>query len=522
VRRVSNRFLYSFLAGSVALLVSYVGRLWLDSAFIPELASQTFFAYVPTWLESSATESLGVLAKYTTFVVAIILTLGVYVILGYYLLSRFDRLGAKSPLGRTLVGGLFSYIVLLLLGSLLLLLTPVTSVPLTFTSLAVGLLTPQLAFGFVLSYLYSQTERSEHKKEPTLSEEPKDIRRRFYIKAGVGAAVALGLLLAGVDLFLPKTKPVSELNNEVQTFFMNEVMSNPEFYRVDINIEAPKVDVSSWRLPVTGLVANPLNLTYGELTSMPSVEQYNTLQCISNNVGGDLISNAKWRGVRLQDMLRLAAVSQSAVYVVFKCYDGYDVGIPIERALQAGTILAYQMNDAPLPPEHGFPIRAIVPGLYGQHNAKWITAIEVVGEVYQGFWQRRGWANDATYNTVSTIVIPGSSPLRSRFILPSTDNAVQEGVIPVAGIAFSGDRGIAKVEVSTDGGNTWQQASLKDPLSNYTWVLWKLDWNPTSTGSYRLVVRATDGEGNIQISTISGPFPSGATGYHVVDVDVVA
>jgi hypothetical protein len=153
-------------------------------------------------------------------------------------------------------------------------------------------------------------------------------------------------------------------------------------------------------------------------------------------------------------------------------------------------------------------------------NCKWITSIEAVSGVYQGYWQVRGWENDAEYQTGSEIVIPGDAQVGLRFGINGSGN-VALGLVPVAGLAFAGDRGISKVEVSTDGGETWTTASLTDPLSNYTWVFWSSQWNPPAVGSYKLMVRATDGTGAVQTAVISDPFPNGATGYHVVDISVV-
>jgi Oxidoreductase molybdopterin binding domain/Mo-co oxidoreductase dimerisation domain len=253
---------------------------------------------------------------------------------------------------------------------------------------------------------------------------------------------------------------------------------------------------------------------------LPSVEEYATLECVSNNVGGDLLSTALWKGPRLKGILDAAGVSPNADYVVFKCYDGYDVGVPMERALLDGTLLAYEMNGAELPTEHGYPVRAIVPGLYGMMNAKWVTEIELVGQPYSGFWQRKGWTNDAHYQTESTILSPGTSPLRDRFPVPSGVTDIAGNSVPIVGVAFAGDRGISKVEVSTDGGNSWETASLQDPLSGNTWVLWNLNWNPPASGAYRLMVRATDKNGQVQTATMRNPFPDGATGYQVVDIRV--
>ena len=201
--------------------------------------------------------------------------------------------------------------------------------------------------------------------------------------------------------------------------------------------------------------------------------------------------------------------------------DGYDVGIPVDRALLDGTLLTFEINGQPLPTEHGYPIRAIVPGLYGMMNPKWITSIEAVNGVYEGYWQRRGWTNDANYETMSDVIVPGSAAVTERFNIQGS-NLVALGVVPIAGIAFAGDRGISKVEVSTDGGVSWMTATVKDPLSDYTWVLWSAEWNPPKTGNYKIMVRATDGDGNLQTATVTNPFPNGATGYHVLDISVVS
>jgi hypothetical protein len=221
-----------------------------------------------------------------------------------------------------------------------------------------------------------------------------------------------------------------------------------------------------------------------------------------------------------------------AKYIVFRCYDGYDVGIPIERGLSEGTILAYDMNGTSLTSEHGYPLRAIVPGLYGMMNPKWITEIELVDAIYEGYWQRKGWANNAKYNTHSFIVIPGNADVGKRIVniataassaiappSPSSTSSSSPEMVLIAGMAFAGDRGIAKVEISTDCGTTWKDARLKDALSPYTWVLWTVN-APMMTGNnhYKIIARATDKTGKVQTSEIADAFPNGATGYPVINV----
>jgi hypothetical protein len=175
------------------------------------------------------------------------------------------------------------------------------------------------------------------------------------------------------------------------------------------------------------------------------------------------------------------------------------------------------MNSAPLTSEHGYPVRAIVPGIYGMMNAKWITQIELVDTVYEGYWQRKGWTNKARYNTHSFIIIPGNSLVRKRFRNLEPSNIALNAMVPIAGMAFAGDRGIAKVEVSTDGGSTWKYAKIKDPLSQYTWVLWNAELDLTRNSKHKIVVRATDKAGNIQTDVYADPFPNGATGYDTVN-----
>jgi hypothetical protein len=285
---------------------------------------------------------------------------------------------------------------------------------------------------------------------------------------------------------------------------------------------------STWKLTVKGLVAKPIEMSYTELRNMSSIEEFATLECVSNKLDGDLISTAVWKGVRLKDILEKVQVSPRVKYIVFRCYDGYDVGIPIERGLQEGSILAYDMNGASLTAEHGYPVRAIVPGLYGMMNPKWITEIELVDSIYEGYWQRKGWANNAKYNTHSFIVVPGNADVGKRFsniaasgaTARSSPSSPSSEMVPIAGLAFAGDRGIAKVEVSTDGAATWKEARLKDALSPYTWVLWAAEVNTTGKANnhYKIIARATDKTGKVQTSEIADPFPNGATGYPVINV----
>ena len=521
-----RRFLLGLGAGAVAVALSFAIRYLFGGVFLPEVAVNALVSQTPGTVESVLVINLQSLAKYSAFAGAITINIVLYGLLAYALTG----VGKRSLADRLPLYALGAYVVSLGLTLLFLSLTQVLSTPQTIPSVAVALLPPQLVFGFALS----AGDRSVQTQRGVICEpvepigEPRrkfDRKRRLFIKAGLTTGVAAVLLYFGVNLLFAKPNTVQPNNpgsQDAQSLLRSqEVTPTDRFYRVDVNIFTPAVKVSDWTLRIFGLVDNPATLTYSQLSAMNSVEQYNTLECVSNKIGGDLISTAKWKGVRLKDVLHNAAVRSGATYVIFKSADGYDVGIPLDRALIDGTLLAYEMNDAPLSQDHGFPIRVIVPGYYGMMNAKWVTSIEVAKETYQGYWQQRGWANEAGYQTGSLIIAPGQSEIDARFGI-SGFSLIPPGMTPIVGVAFAGDRGIEKVEVSTDGGKTWMPASIKDPLSGYTWVLWTAEWNPPAVGKYKIAARATDKTGAVQTAVIADPFPSGATGYHIVDVGVTS
>jgi DMSO/TMAO reductase YedYZ molybdopterin-dependent catalytic subunit len=532
-------FVMGVVAGSLALTISFLLRIFAGGLFIPELAAQTLFSITPGVIESQSVGTLGSLAKYSAFAGATAVNLVLYGVLGVLLYGMYRRLVTKGYVVNVLQLSFFSYIVLFVLGMVLSEATEVQTQPLTIQLISLYLLPPHIAFGFSLYYMFQRlVARLELiDQENFITEHRTDLGRRRLLRAAVAGAIVSAALFYGVGVLFSKpskpsegrySEPAISLSGSgsifaepaLAPFVAAEVTPNGRFYKVDTNLITPVVDVNSWKLKVKGLVNDSLELTYEELKSLPSVEEYATLECISNKISDDLISTALWKGVSLKSLLEKAQLRPEATYVVFRCYDGYDVGIPIERGLLRETILAYEMNGVTLPADHGFPLRAIVPGLYGMMNAKWITEIELVNKVYEGFWQRKGWSNNAEYETHSTIILPGEA-LRSRFGDLSS-RIVLGSKVPIAGIAFAGDRGISKVEVSMDGGKTWETARIKDPLSDNTWVLWAIDWNPQVEGRYSIIVRATDKAGKVQEEKLQNPFPSGATGYHRVGITVEA
>lgn len=537
-------FLGGLAAGAVALAVSLLLRLFAGGLFLPEIASQTLFSLTPGQVESQAVGTLGPIAKYSALVGAVVANIILYGLISLLSLGILhNKLRLKGYVGNAIQSSLLAYVILLVVGVVLFALaeadvqTKLSSIRL----IAIFLVPSNIAFGFILSSFYERippgrpTKVTE--KQPASKTEI-DYKKRLLLRAGIASAVALPILYLGLgSLISPrqavqqspslllsqfqkssKSKPSGFEDPEVAPLLVSEITPTDLFYRIDKNPIVPVVMASTWKLTVKGLVTKPLEINYAELRNMPSVEEFATLECVSNKIGGELISTAVWKGIRLKDLLEKAQVMPSGKYIVFRCYDGYDVGIPLERGLFDGSILAYDMNGASLTAEHGYPVRAIVPGWYGMMNPKWITEIELVDQVYEGYWQRKGWSNNAKYNTHSFIAIPGNASVRQRFSGLATVSGVS-GMVTVAGVAFAGDRGILKVEVSNDGGITWKEARLKDPLSPYTWVLWTTQLNLNDNkGNHKLTARSTDKTGNIQTAELADPFPNGAMGYPVINV----
>jgi DMSO/TMAO reductase YedYZ molybdopterin-dependent catalytic subunit len=312
---------------------------------------------------------------------------------------------------------------------------------------------------------------------------------------------------------LPEPQSVATLPTGADLGIAGEtpiVMPNDQFYRIDTALISPNVDVSTWTVKVKGMVDHEVTLTYDQLIQLPIIEQYVTIACVSNYVGGNLVGNAAWRGVELRRVLAMAGVQSGATQLVGRSVDGFTVGMPVEWVMDESRtpMIAIGMNGQPLPRVHGYPARLIVPGLYGYVSAtKWLAELELTTfEAFSAYWVPLGWAQKAPILT------------QSRIDLPKNGASLRAGQVPVAGVAWAPDRGIVKVEVSIDGGD-WQAARLSTPISKATWVQWLYDWN-ASAGSHTIEVRATDGNQIVQTADRSEPAPDGARGHHRIGVSV--
>jgi DMSO/TMAO reductase YedYZ molybdopterin-dependent catalytic subunit len=370
----------------------------------------------------------------------------------------------------------------------------------------IGLLISYASYGAALLFVYRFLTGSAPIKERAPAGGP-PIKRRVFIASAAGVALA-----AAVGGLLYKLYQLATFSYDGKQYIgpdVQPITPTEDFYTVTKNVIDPDVAKSAWRLEITGMVERPRDYSYEDLRALPSMTQETTLMCISNWVGGGLMSNAVWNGLPLSSLIETAGPRPGVVEVMFRAVDGYTDTIPFEKAMDPATFVAYEINGAPLPQTHGYPARILVPGMYGEKSVKWITRIELVDHDAKGFYEQQGWGPDFVV------------PTRSRFDFPYYDQAIKFAPsIALKGIAFGGDRGVSRVEVSTDGGRAWQEAKIVYPGSRLTWALWSYDWRPAAPGEYRLVVRAADGTGELQKSEDRSTVPQGATGYHRVTVQL--
>lgn len=366
-------------------------------------------------------------------------------------------------------------------------------------------------------------------REPAELSEPRDPgRRRFFAWAGAAAGVGIlaaiggGLQRAGSQaaatarsLFrLPApavTAAAIPAGAELDILGLAPLVTpNRYFYRIDTALIVPQVDPATWALRIHGLVDKEVVLTWDELIALPLEESWTTLACVSNPVGGDLIGNAKWLGYPIRLLLERAAPRADADMVLSRSVDGFTASTPLE-ALQdenRSAILAIGMNDEPLPVEHGFPVRMVVPGLYGYVSAtKWVVDLEVTRfDRATAYWTDRGWSPK------------GPIKLESRIDVPRRNQGLSPGDTMIAGVAWQQHVGVSKVEVQIDGGE-WRTATLAAAISDDTWVQWSIPWT-AEKGQHTIRCRATNALGETQTEVDAWPVPDGATGWQQLNITV--
>jgi DMSO/TMAO reductase YedYZ molybdopterin-dependent catalytic subunit len=364
-----------------------------------------------------------------------------------------------------------------------------------------------------------------------LTERPGDdkaSRRAFFGWAGAAGAFAATATVAARSLagrssvenvrlavqLPPATVPPGEPTASVGDAFAIDgitpyLVPNDDFYRIDTALVVPQIDPTSWTLSLTGMVDRPFTMSFDELLAEATTEDVVTLSCVSNEVGGSLVGNARWQGIPLTTLLDRAGVQGGATQIVGKSVDGFTAGFPTQVAYDGRVALvAVGMNGEPLPVRHGFPARLVVAGLYGYVSAtKWLREIHLTTlESFDGYWVPRGWSKLGPVKT------------ESRIDVPRATTRISPGTTPIAGVAWAPTRGISKVEVQVDDGD-WRAAQLGDTVSDNTWVQWMIPWDATA-GAHTLRVRATDGTGETQTSDVARPDPDGATGWHTRRVTV--
>ena len=354
-------------------------------------------------------------------------------------------------------------------------------------------------------------------------------RRQFLqgaLGVGSGAAIAGGIGWSirrrfeidqeRAELVLPEVAP-EQVATTVDEYSLGVdgiesfVVPNDRFYRIDTALVVPQVAADSWKLTIDGLVDNPLELTFQDLLDRPQIERHITLSCVSNPVGGDLVGNAKWQGVRLADILDEAGLQAGAEQVVSRSVDGWTCGSPIEAIMDGrDAMLAIAMNGEPLPARHGYPVRIVVPGLFGYVSAtKWVTDVRLTRwEDFDAYWVPRGWSKRGPVKTMARIDTPRSGARR-------------DGEVAIGGVAWAVNRGVEAVQVRVDEGE-WRDCDLGAVPSADTWVQWVYRWDTSNVerGSHAIEVRAIDGDGTPQPEEPQAVAPDGAQGYHRILLDV--
>jgi DMSO/TMAO reductase YedYZ molybdopterin-dependent catalytic subunit len=463
------------IAGTLALGSDYLAHALFGIPLLPEQAGYIMLKLLPLSTFENLLKTLGVLARPLLLVGATVVIIAAYGV-------------AAVLIARVLPRGY----VLILTGLAALISAIVATVAFSASDSPIGSVVEVV----LLAGMVPLVDRAlKGLAPPGPADEDRRVLLRNLFYGAVGIAV-LGIAYANVRRFA--TALAMKEGSRAPT----EVTAVSDFYVVSKNLAGdPVVNASSWRLDLPGR-----SLTYNELLALPSRELELTLECISNEIGGTLISNGIWKGPRVSDVLALASSPANATWMLTESADGYTESFQLHD-LSPDHLLATHLNGAPLTSMHGFPARFIFPGRYGMKQPKWVTRIRFAASDQPGYWENNGWDERAIVKTMS------------RIDRPADGAASAAGAVQFGGVAFAGDRRISGVELSWDGGRTWQPCELQAEFSPYAWRFWQLSTS-LSAGHYDVKVRARDGEGTLQTSKTAGTLPNGADGYHSITLDL--
>ena len=492
--------------------IGYLAFQWAQLPFLPAAFADLLFSVTPGDLQAEGIALLGVLAKPLT--------------LYLFMLAQIVVLGLTSTIRATpLSWGFHALLVLLPLYFAFAIFGATTgwSVPGVVIS-SVGLIAGQLALHRWSLWLIQP--QADEEIFDTEIEDKQYNRRQFLATMGTlaGSLLLWPVVSRALTPNSPTTSSVSAPITDPITIPAQALDGIPglppvvtptrDFYYVSKNLLVHQGRAQE-PLRIEGLVETPLTLNIEEIREMDSIEEYVTLMCVdyehNNPNTSHLISNAFWKGVPLKDLLTNAGLTSPDHFLEMTATDGFSTAIPLAHAFDVPeTMIAYEMNGMPLNGRHGFPARLIAPGIYGYKNIKHINKIVIRDSQFSGYWEKRGWAHEAPIKLLSRIMYPQGN---ARLDAGETHW--------ISGIAYSGIHGINRVEVSVDGGVSWNDAQLEDAISQFSWSRWALQWQPQEIGEAKLVVRTYNNSGDAQTATIARAFPNGASGYHHINVEVV-
>jgi DMSO/TMAO reductase YedYZ molybdopterin-dependent catalytic subunit len=509
------------LAGGVAIGVAVLAAAFVRPQASPVIAvGDAVLAGASQTLKAAALQSFG--ENYKVLLLVVIYAVIALLVMGFGLLAR-----------RRLAGGVIGMAALGAVGAFVALIRPESHATDVIPSLVGGAagavaLALLVRAGQPQLILAAAAQRARDGHPAAGEPEVVGTNRRNFLLAGLsaaGAAVVAGVAgqvltrqrfnvsssrnavtIPGPVQKAPPLKPGAELNNiqGISPFYT----PNATFYRVDTALVVPQVTTAQWQLRIHGMVDRPVTINFDDLMKRPQIQRDITICCVSESVGGSFIGNARWQGTLLASLLREAGIHPAATQIVMRDVQGMAIGVSTEAVMDGrDAMLAVAMNGAPLPAEHGFPVRVVVPGLYGYVSAcKWVVDMELTTyAAYDAYWVKRGWSEQAAVKT------------ESRIDTPKVGSNLAAGQVVVAGVAWAMHKGIASVQVGIDG--VWQEATLATQDTIDTWRQWYYRWDATP-GTHKIQVRATDQTGYTQTAVVQAPEPNGATGYHTIEVTV--